>query len=44
MQRQRKNARICWDEERKATQLELMIQVEAINQKVLAKERKLKRY
>ena len=38
MLRQKKNARIHWDEERKPTQLEQKIQLEEINQNVLAKK------
>ena len=35
---------VCLNEERKTTQLEQKIQFEKVNQKVLVKEGKLKRY
>ncbi len=44
MIKQRKEAGMCWDEKRKATQFKQTIQLEEINQKVLAKERRLKIY
>ena len=40
MIRQRKNARICWDEKRKTIQVKQTIELEEINQKLLAKEGK----
>ena len=42
MLRQTKNARICLDKKKKATQLKQMIQLKEINQKVLTKEGRLK--
>ena len=44
MMRHRKNAGIFWDEKEKATQVKQTIQPEEINQKMLAKEGRLKRY
>ena len=44
MIRQRRNAGICWDEKEKATQVKQTMQREEINQKVMAKEERLKRY
>ena len=45
MMRQRKNAGICWDKKKKATQqLKQIIQLEEINLKIQAKEGRLKRY
>ena len=44
MLRLRRNAGIYWDDKSKTTQLEQMILLEEINQKVRTKERKLKRY
>ena len=44
MLKQKKKARIFWDENSKATQLKQKIHLEEINQKVLAKEARLKRY
>ena len=44
MLRQKKNAKKCWDEKSKATQLEQTIQLEDINKNVLTKEERLKRY
>ena len=45
MIKQRKNAETGWDEKRKAIQqLKQKIQLKEINQKVLFKEGKLKRY
>ena len=37
-----KNAGLCWEEKRKATQIKQTIQLEEINQKVLTKEGRLK--
>ena len=39
-----KNMRLCSDKQRKARRLEQNMQLEEINQKVLAKEGRLKRY
>ena len=44
MLRRKKNAGICWDENRKATQVKQTMQLKEINLKVLAKEVNLKRY
>ena len=44
MIKQRKNARTCWYKKEKTTQEKITIQLEKINQKVLAKEGRLKRY
>ena len=44
MIKQRKNVRACWDKKEKATQVKMTIQLEEINQKVPAKEERLKRY
>ena len=44
MLKQRKNGKIYLDEKRKATPFKLRIQLEVINQKVLAKEVKLKKF
>ena len=44
MIKQRKEAGTCRDKKEKATQGKITIQVEEINQKVLAKEGRLKRY
>ena len=44
MIKQRKNAGTCWDKKEKVTQAKQTIQPEEINQKVLAKEGRLKRY
>ena len=44
MLRLKKNMRLCWDEERTATQLEQKIQLEEVNPKVLEKEESLNRY
>ena len=44
MIRQRKTAGICWDEQRKTTQIKQSIQLKEINQKILAKEGRLRRY
>ena len=38
------NAGTCWDKKKKATQEKMTIQLVEINQKVLAKEGRLKRY
>ena len=44
MIKQRKNAGICRDKKEKVTQEKITIQLEEINQKVLAKEGRLQRY
>ena len=44
MMKQRKNAGTCWDKKEKAIQVKKTIQLEEINQKVLVKDEKLKRY
>ena len=43
MMKQRKNAETYWDKKKEATQEKITIQLEEINQKVMAKDR-LKRY
>ena len=42
--KQKKNTGTCRDKKEKATQGKITIQLEEINQKVLAKEGRLKRY
>ena len=40
----KKNAGTCWDKKEKATQVKMIIKLEEINQRVLVKEGRLKRY
>ena len=44
MIKQKKDAGICWNRQEKATREKITVQLEEINQKVLAKEGRLKRY
>ena len=44
MIKQKKDAGICWNKKEKTTQVKITVQVEEINQRVLAKERRLKKY
>ena len=44
MIKQKKDARICWNKKEKATRGKITLQLEEINQKVMAKEGRLKRY
>ena len=44
MLKQRKNAGTCWDKKEKVIQEKITIQLEEINQKVISKEGRLKRY
>ena len=42
--KQKKDAGICWNKKEKATQEKITVQLEEINEKVLAKKGRLKRY
>ena len=44
MIKQKKDAGICWYKKEKATREKITVQLEEINQKVLVKEGRLKRY